>query len=597
MDKQSRHVLIELLKFTRPHLKLFLIAGLMIPVSAGLQLAQPYIIKITIDNYIANAAIQGIVMMSCIYLASFVLEGLSDCLHTIFMTLAAQSSLYDIRMRLLRHLQSVPVAYFDDYPAGTAVSRVANDVDVINELFVQGLMAMIKDLILIIAIVGVLFYMHWRLALFSLSLLPILWITINIIQRSLRKSYALMRKIVGRMSSHISESVAGISVIKLFQREQINAKEFDDFSKQYMKEALRNNINDSILYSLVELTSTITVSIILWYGSRKIGLNAIGGSDLSIGLLVAFIEYLNRLFTPLRDLSGKLSILQSAIASGYRIVEVLDVEVEDAKSTGNTDNNISDSDDLGIVVEDIHFAYRDELKVINGVSFEVPEKKRVAIIGATGSGKTTIARLLTKLYPLNQGTISLVQAEKRVAIADLSPTKLRQLIGMIPQEAVIFRGTVAENICLQIEPSDQSLKRVGEILNTLELASWFELDDFCEERGQNLSAGERQLIGFARLLYYDPKFIIFDEATSNVDLVMEKKLQEVAKHILKDRGALIIAHRLSTIIAADNILIMQKGKLHSSGTHDELLKTSTIYQKLIAHYSGKSLTAAAVPAD
>ncbi len=591
----SIRILMDLLQFAWPHRRLFLFAALLIPLAAGFHLLQPFIVKVTIDNYISRADVVGVALFSLFYLIVFLFEDIADFFQNYFINVGAQRALFDMRGKLFNHALKLPLRYFDRHPTGVIVSRINNDVSTINDLFVNGIVSLVKDLVMLVAIIAMLLHLHFRLALMSLVLMPLLFYIGIGFQKQLRTAYTEIRRLVGKLNGYLAESIAGIEVIKLFQREEKNLAEYNDINRQTMQAALHSIRADAMFFAIIELFGSITLAIIVWYGSSLITGNFANSpaplsseGALSFGTLVAFIEYLNRFFVPLREFSGKLSIIQSAVASGERILAILKEreEIDGAKTTANFNPEAP----LAVAIQGVSLSYGNGKQVLHRLSLDIHSGENLALVGATGSGKTSLARLLLRLYDFQEGRIVLHQADREREIRDLPLAELRQIVGMVPQDVAVFHGSAAENVAMQPQPlSPERQQRIEAIFTRLKLQHHFQLDDLLGERGYNLSAGERQLLALARILYFNPSLLILDEATSNIDARTETEIQQAMSIVMRERTSLVIAHRLSTIQRADRILVMKQGKIVAAGSHQRLLQQSTLYQTLVREYAGSSL--------
>lgn len=578
-------ILRRLLGFAWPHRRLFLYSILLVPAVVFFQLMQPYVIKITIDHYIADSDPHGVVLCSLLYLFCFFGDGVSNFLQNYCINIGAQRALHDLRLKLLNHLLRLPLSFYDRNAVGTLVSRATNDVESINELLVSGVVALAKDIITLVAIVCMLLHLHFKLALLSFILMPLLLAIGWYLQMQMRRAYTLVRRLVGQINGYLAESLSGIGIIKLFQREKRNLDEFNELNERHLKANVVSVNADATIYAVVEAFASITVAGIIWYGGKMLGYNlADGAAALTFGTLVAFIEYLNRFFNPLRDLSGKFATVQMAAVSGERLVNLMQEaqERECDEAVGVAQRQLP----VGVRFDGVRLSYVPGTEALRIDALTIEPGERVAVVGATGSGKSSMARLLMRLYEFQSGSIILKVDGKEVDIRGLQLPALRQLIGIVPQEVDIFQGSLAENILLHTgAPTDAESKRILEIFELLKIGQYLDTDMRVEERGANLSAGQKQLLAFARILYYNPSMVILDEATSNIDAETEKALLDAMEIVLKGRTSLLIAHRLSTIQNSDRILVMNRGQIIADGKHAQLMRKSEIYKTLVREYN------------
>lgn len=572
--------------YVRPYRALFWLSIVLMPLNSAFVLAQPYVFKLTIDIFLVHrkgatprwlepliAAMHGhgLLLMGAIYLVLLIGE-VSTFYGQFYLTMmVAQYSLSDLRLALFGHVERLPMAYFDRTPVGRLVSRMTTDIDAINEMFSAGSLTLLIDLLTLTGIVAIMFSFNARLALWALCGVPPLLIVINFFRVRMRVVFREIRERLAALNAYLSESLSGMAVIQLFTHERESRREFDQLNRESRDVQQTSNIYDATLFSTVEALSSITIAVVLWIG---------GGEELhrliTIGTLVAFIDYSKRFFEPLRDVSSKYTTLQSALASIERL-ESLMMTPETIASPFVPKRIPQPRGEIAF--EHVSFEYRRGEPVLRDLSFRIEPGQKVAVVGATGSGKSTIIKLLNRFYDVTSGRI-LVDG---VDVREWDLRELRRAIGLVQQDVFLFAEDVLENVRLARE--DLPEERVRETLARAQALRFVErlpggVRGEIHERGANLSAGQRQLLSFARALAYDPRILVMDEATSSVDSETERLIQIALSELLEDRTALIIAHRLSTIERADRILVLSNGVLRESGTHEELIRRPGLYRRL-----------------
>jgi len=560
----------RLLKYVKPYRGMLGTAVFLLVAGSLMQLLLPILIQIGIDRYLSVKDMDGLLRITL--LAGGIIFGafLAQYGQMWITMLIGQKVQYDIRMQIFKHLQKMHIGYFDRNPVGRLVTRVTNDVNVLNEMFSSGLVSVFGDLLTLAGIVIALMYYNWQLALLTLIALPLLIIATMIFRRKVRDIYRQVRVRLARLNSFIQEHVNGMTIIQIFGREQKIFSTFGKINDDLKSVHLKGIYYYAIFFPIVEIISSISLAILLYYGGLQIAASA-----LTFGELVAFIQLLQRFYHPIRDLAEKYNILQSSMASSERIFKLLDTEPDVADNVSNE----KDTDFKGkIEFKDVTFAYNDGENVLNDVSFSVEPGEKVAIVGATGAGKTSLISLLYRFYDYQSGKISIDNIELR----DLSIENLRKNLALVLQDVFIFSGDYASNVRLGNDniTDDQiidALKKVN-LFDFVKDAGGIKAE--VKERGATLSTGQKQLLSFARAMAFDPKIMILDEATSSVDTATEKMIQKALDNLLKGRTAIVIAHRLSTIEKADKIIVLHYGRIREIGTHDELLAKRGIYYKL-----------------
>ncbi|MBI2358872.1 MAG: ABC transporter ATP-binding protein, partial [Deltaproteobacteria bacterium] len=506
-----------------------------------------------------------------LFLVAVVGEVITSYFHYYLTMFVAQRSLADMRIAIFSHVQKLPMSYFDRNPVGRLVTRMTTDVDVLQEMFGAGVMTLISDFIMLVWIVVIMFYLHVELALISLALIPVMLLAINFFRVRARQTYRLIRERIARINAYLGEAISGMAVIQLFAREPKSYREFDELNSAHRDALQRSNIYEAALYSMVEAAGSVSVAFLLWYGGGEVLHGVIG-----IGTLVAFKEYIHRFFVPLRDFSQKYAVMQSAMSSAERIFHLLDTPV----TISSPANPVIPRPFRGeIAFEDVWFSYNAGEPVLKGVSFRVKPGEKVAVVGATGSGKTTTIKLLSRFYDIQRGSVKV----SGVDVRDWDLQALRRRIGVVLQDVFLFSGDIRANLCLGDEAiPKERIERAARHANAAGFIGRLP-DSFnaqVRERGSNFSAGQRQLLALARVLVFQPEILVLDEATSSVDTETELLIQDAVEKIMRDRTCLVIAHRLSTIRNADRIIVLHRGEVREVGSHAELLQQRGIYYRL-----------------
>jgi len=571
----------RLIQYLKPYQLQVLAAMVLIGVASLMQVSSPYLTKIAIDNYIIHKDQAGLNRIVLIYLGIVAFGFFLGYIQTYIMQLTGQRIMVDLRLQIFSHLQNLPLAFFDKNPVGRLMTRVTTDVDVLNELFTAGVVTLLGDVLVLLGIVAILFYLNAKLALVAFSVIPLIFLITVIFKIKARDSYRRVRTAIARINAFLQEHIAGMSIVQLFSHEQRSFQRFDEINQVHLKANLDSVMAYSLFFPAVEVVSALAVALIIWYGGGQVL-----QSELSFGALVAFIQYSERFFRPIADLSEKYNILQSAMASSERIFKLLDtpVDIQQPKEPlrlGEIKGEIE--------FRNVWFAYNRGVVtdgrasewdwVLRDVSFKVSSGESVAIVGHTGAGKTTLTSLLMRFYDVQKGQILLDGHD----IRKLDLRQLRSAFGFVLQDVFLFSGSIASNIRLGTPwITEEAIHRAAQDVNLDEFVQDL-TDGYAEEvkeRGSTLSTGQKQLIAFARALAHDPKNLILDEATSSVDTDTELRIRDAIARLMKGRTSIIIAHRLSTIQSANKILVMHKGQVREMGTHQELLAQRGIYYKL-----------------
>jgi len=567
----DRRLMKRFVGYVRPYSRLMLAALVMLPLMAFCKLAQPYFLKLAIDNHIVTHRMAGLPQLAAGYLGIILADSLFTFGEVYILQYVGQKVMYDLRVELFSHLQRLPARFFDRTPVGNLVSRLTSDVEVLGEMFAAGIVTVLGDILVLAGIVGVMLWMNVRLSLVTFSVLPFLIWGAFAFRKWMRAAFRQVRSRLGNLSSFLAESISGMAVVQLFNRERAEAKEFTRLNAEYMEANLPVITWDAALFAVVETLSSIAVALIIWYGGGEI----VRGT-LTFGALVAFIQYIDRFFSPIRDLSAKYSVMQGAMAALERIFALLDREESPPPVAATSAAAIAQPPHIAF--DDVWFAYNAEDFVLKGFSLTVGRGEKVALVGETGGGKTTVTRLLSRLYELNGGSIRI----DGVDVRQMELRALRSRIGVVLQDPYLFTGTVAYNISLGDPEAMTRVERAAAIVGAdrfiKQLPKGFEEE--VRERGVNFSAGERQLISFARAVAFDPEILVLDEATASVDSASERLIQQGLEGLMAGRTTLVVAHRLSTIRDADRIVVIHRGEKAEEGNHAELIAARGVYYRL-----------------
>ena len=571
----------RLLAFVRPHVTLVAGALVLLLLSAAMALVGPRLTQDALDVAIPRHDLRLLGTLALIYLGALLVDFLADYGQTLLTTLLGQRVMLDLRTRLFGHLQRLPVRFFDRNPVGRLMTRVTSDVETLNELFSSGLVTVFGDVFTLAAIMGMMLLMNWRLALVAFCVIPLVWLTATVFRRHVREAFRDIRVRLARLNAYLQEQLSGMRIVQLFRREEAGAAEFDRLNRSHLDAHLRSITVYAVFFPVVEFLSSLALALLLWYG----GLRALGGS-LTLGVLAAFIQLTRRFFQPLQDISEKVNLLQSAMASSERIFQLLDEPPAIAGPTGS--RSLGAAPRGAVRFEQVWFRYSEQGPwVLKDVSFTAEPGQTVAIVGHTGAGKTTIISLLLRFYEPVRGRITV----DGVDIRDLSVHELRGLIGYVQQDLFLFTGDIRHNLVLDAPATaadaEQAARRVGAERFIRRLPGGF--GHQLAERGRNLSMGERQLLSFARALARDPRILVLDEATSSVDAEAEAQIQQAIAELMTGRTAIVVAHRLSTVLDADRILVFHHGEIREQGTHRELLAQRGLYERLYLLQSGGEL--------
>ncbi|MGA0256614.1 MAG: ABC transporter ATP-binding protein [Saprospiraceae bacterium] len=554
-------VLAKVLKLAKPYMALFIFCLAMAVLMAPIANIRPFLIGTMVDDYIFVKDIAGLKTMVVIYLIFVVLNVLIRYAFIYYSAVLGQSVIKDLRVNVFKQVQSLKLRFFDQTAVGKIITRTISDVQAINEIFTQGVLTMIADILGIFAVLGFMFYHSWRLTLISLVTLPLMVLATYIFKEKVKVSFQRVRNEISAMNSFLQEQISGMRIIQMFNAEKQESEKFRKINRKYTSANLNSIEYYAIFYPVVELISAIALSLLVWLGSK-----GIWDSTISPGAFVSFPLYLNMLFRPVRMLADKFNTLQMGLVAADRVFKLLEREDYISDYGDKTVSKI----DGDVEFRNVHFSYDDETYVLNDINFKLEAGKTMAIVGSTGSGKTTIINILSRFYETQKGKILIDGTDIRKY--DLK--SLRERIAIVLQDVFLFNGTVIDNI--RLKDSSISREKIVDASKTIGADEFFQklpggYDFMLTERGSNLSMGQKQLISFVRALVVDPDILILDEATSSVDTETEAIIQYAIEKLIEKRSSIIIAHRLSTIRHADKILVLGKGTILEEGSHDELL--------------------------
>ena len=579
----DRKLMGRFIRYLAPYRGMALCTLLLLPLIAAAKLAQPYLLKIAIDNYIMQGRMEGLPLLSFYFFLLLLADSLLTYLEVYLLQLLGQRVMQDLRMALFRHVQHLSSAFFDKTPTGSLVTRLTSDVEALGEMFTAGVITIVGDVLVLLGIIGIMLWMNLKLSLVTFSVLPFLIWTVFTFRRKMREAFRNVRARLANLNAFLAESIGGMTVVQLFNREATERREFSRLNAAHRDANLPVITWDASLYALVETLSAVAVGLIIWYGGGEIVLGA-----LTFGALVAFIQYIEKFFAPIRDLSAKYSVMQGSMAALERIFHLLDTETGPGSGSGSGSERNSKPEPQPepvfpepfdtIEFRDVWFAYQGEEYVLKGFNLRIRRGERIALVGETGGGKTTVTRLLTRLYEVSRGAITIDGTDIRQMPLPL----LRRRIGLVLQDPYLFTGTIGYNVCLGDNSAGQRMEQAAAMVGADRFIRTLP-DGFQEEvreRGVNFSAGERQLISFARAVAFDPEILVLDEATASVDTASERLIQDGLKGLMAGRTSIVVAHRLSTIQDADRIVVIHRGEKVEEGTHQELLAIRGLYYRL-----------------
>ena len=563
-------VLRRLMGYVKPYKLTFLFLVILTVLIATLGPLRPYLVSVTIDRYISVGDYLGMLKMIMILVAVLIMQSFAQYGHTFISDWLGQHVIRDLRIKLYEHILSLKLKFFDNTPIGRLVTRNISDIETLADVFSQGLAAMIGDLLQLFVILGIMFYTDWRLTLVSLSTLPLLIISTYVFKEKIKAAFNEVRNAVSNLNSFVQEHITGMSIVQIFNSEKREYDKFREINQQHRKANLKSVMYYSVYYPVSEVIQAIGIGLLVWYGARGV----IGGYT-TIGILIAFIMYIQMFFRPIRMIADRFNTLQMGIVSTSRIIKLLDSK-EHIPDNGKM---IPGKFKGHVDFRNVWFAYQKENYVLKNISFQANPGQSIALVGATGAGKTSIINLLSRFYDINKGEI-LIDGEE---IKNYELQGLRKNIGVVLQDVFLFSGSIRDNITLSNpEISDEQIFQAAHMVGAFNFINRLpgKLDYNVMERGATLSVGQRQLISFIRAMVYDPQIIVLDEATSSVDTETEEMIQQAIEKVMKGRTSIVIAHRLSTIQNADMIIVLDKGEIKETGTHDSLLAKGGFYTHL-----------------
>ncbi len=563
-------VLRQLYTYVKPYQKQFYFLVFLTLALAILAPARPYLIQIAIDEHVAIGDAAGLLKIIYVLVVLMVIQAIAQWAHTYYSGWIGQVIIKDIRVRLYTHLLRLRLKFFDNTPIGRLVTRNVSDIETLADVFSEGLAAIIGDLLQIVTILGVMFYIDWKLTLVSLSTLPLLVISTYVFKEKIKVTFNDVRNAVANLNSFLQEHITGMTIVQLFNREQREFDKFKEINREHSAANIRSVLYYSVYFPVAEIIQAIGIGLVVWYG-------AVGvlGMDLQIGILISFIMYLQLFFRPIRMIADRFNTLQMGVVSSSRIFKLLASSEHIANEGSFSPEKVQGN----VRLDQVWFAYKEEDYVLKNISFEAKQGQTIALVGATGAGKSSIINLISRFYEINKGAITIDGTN----IQDYELSALRKHIGVVLQDVFLFSSSIYQNITLG-NPSITK-EQVLEAAELVGAAKFIEklpggLDYNVMERGATLSVGQRQLISFVRAMVYNPEILILDEATSSVDSETEQLIQESIEKMMQGRTSIVIAHRLSTIQKADQILVLHKGEIVETGTHQSLLEKGGYYTQL-----------------
>ena len=563
-------VLRQLYTYVKPYQKQFYFLVFLTLALAILAPARPYLIQIAIDEHVAIGDEAGLLKIIYVLVVLMVIQAIAQWAHTYYSGWIGQVIIKDIRVRLYTHLLRLRLKFFDNTPIGRLVTRNVSDIETLADVFSEGLAAIIGDLLQIVTILGVMFYIDWKLTLVSLSTLPLLVISTYVFKEKIKVTFNDVRNAVANLNSFLQEHITGMTIVQLFNREQREFEKFKEINREHSAAHIRSVLYYSVYFPVAEIIQAIGIGLVVWYG-------AVGvlGMDLQIGILISFIMYLQLFFRPIRMIADRFNTLQMGVVSSSRIFKLLASSEHIANEGSFSPEKVQGN----VRLDQVWFAYKEEDYVLKNISFEAKKGQTIALVGATGAGKSSIINLISRFYEINKGAITIDGTN----IQDYELSALRKHIGVVLQDVFLFSSSIHQNITLgNPNITKEQVLAAAELVGASKFIEKLPggLDYNVMERGATLSVGQRQLISFVRAMVYNPEILILDEATSSVDSETEELIQESIEKMMQGRTSIVIAHRLSTIQKADQILVLNKGEIVETGTHQSLLEKGGYYTQL-----------------
>lgn len=560
----------RLYQFISPYRKQFFLLIGVIVLSAILSPLLPLLIKYTVDGPIANRDLDGLLSMMMVMVGTLFLRGIVQFSNTYLSGWLGQHVIMDVRMQVYEKIVSLRLKYFDNTPIGRLVTRTISDVETLSDVFSEGMAAIVGDILQLVLIIGVMFYTDWKLTLVSLAMIPLMLFSTYVFKEKIKDSFNEVRTAVSNLNTFVQEHISGMNIVQIFSSEKGEFEKFVDINKKHRKAHIRSILYYSVYYPVADVISSAGIGLIVWYGA-----NQIMNTEISFGTVLAFVMFNNLFFMPIRQLADRFNTLQMGIVSTDRILKIIDTD----EITPNTGTYAPEKIRGSVDFEHVWFAYNDDNYVLKDINFSLNPGQTVALVGATGAGKSSVINILTRFYEINKGEIKV----DGVPLHDYDLDALRRCIGVVLQDVFLFSDTIENNIrmgdaSITHDQIVEAAKLVGvhEFIQKLPGGYTYNV----RERGGSLSVGQRQLISFVRAMVHDPKILVLDEATSSVDSETEELIQHAIEKLMKGRTAIVIAHRLSTIQEADKILVFEKGEIKEDGNHASLLEKGGLYANL-----------------
>ncbi len=567
----DRYIITRLLAYLKPYKALITAAIALTIAGSFLGPLRPYLTKIAIDDYIAKGDLKGLAVISIFLAAAIILDGVKQYITTWWTQIIGQKAVFDIRMDIFTHLQKLPSRFYDRNPIGRLITRSTNDVESLNEMLSSGIITILGYILQLFFIVVLMVWIDWQLTLIVLSILPLMIYATITFKNRVRAAFQDVLTHLARLNTFFQEHITGVTIVQLFNREEREFRKYAAINADHRDANIRTVFYFSIYYPLIEVLSAAAAGLVIWYSGIRL-LKA----DLTIGVVISFVQYIWLFFRPLQHLSDRFNVIQTAIASSDRIIRLLD-EKEGIEDPSELHHILTFKE--SIVFNNVWFAYDQENWVLKDISFEIKHGEKIAIVGATGSGKTTLINILSKLYPFAKGSVTI----DSIPLQEIQEHSLRKLVGVVMQDVFLFSGTIKENLAFgNPGVSDESIRDAAKIVGADrfidQLPGNYEYKVL--ENGTGLSSGQKQLIAFVRALLYNPEILVLDEATSSVDTETETLIDSATARLMSNRTSIIIAHRLSTVQKADRIIVLHKGVIRETGNHQELLAKRGLYYKL-----------------